>query len=100
MPWVWRPDKLRAARIAAGLSQRLLAERCCKLGYDGFHPRQHVISYIEAGLNIPNADGRWCLAEALGLVVDELHEHVTYADAVLERLKDAPWQEPRAEVTD
>jgi transcriptional regulator with XRE-family HTH domain len=91
MPWTWSPAKLRAARKDAGLSQAKLAERCRRLGYASFNPAQSWISVYEHGTCIPDADARLCMAEALGIPVQELHDFEPYPAAVMRRMGGAPW---------
>jgi transcriptional regulator with XRE-family HTH domain len=72
-------DAVRERRIAAGLSQEALAERC---GVD-----RKSISRMETGAFSPSLDRVWVVAEALDVTMHELFE-------------DAEPPEPRKPATD
>jgi len=55
---------VRERRLASGLSQEALAERC---GVD-----RKSISRMETGAFSPSLDRVWRLADALGVSIDEL----------------------------
>ena len=66
-------DVVRERRLAGGMSQEALAERC---GVD-----RKSISRVETGAFSPSLDRVWRLADALGVSIDELFDGLGDAGA-------------------
>ncbi len=78
-PQTFSGERLTRARLAAGLLQRELAERCIERGEK---VDQTQISHWEAGRHAPLPSKQRALAEVLGCSVDDLHDRTQEPSAV------------------
>lgn len=78
-PPTFSGERLTRARLAAGLLQRELAERCTERGEK---VDQSQISQWEAGRSAPLAPKLPVLAAVLGCSVDDLHDRTQEQSAV------------------
>lgn len=79
-PQTFSGDRLMRARLAAGLLQREVAERCTERGVP---VDQSQVSQWEASRSAPLPPKLPVLAEVLGCSVNDLYDHAQEQSAVL-----------------